>query len=184
MPWEIKHEDGKYCVHKQGSDTPVPGGCHEDRADAIKHMRALYANEPKMKHSVTAFSDVLLSDDTEDPNVKWLRAWRYSKWDHPQYGEVSITPDLGQRFKTYFEDGTLGRDHLVNYDHGGDPAKGGKAAGQILAVDPRDDGIWYKVKFTDTAKQEIKDGEWRYVSPEYDDWVNPETGDVFEDMMF
>lgn len=182
MPWEVKQNDGRYCVYKTGSDTPVPGGCHDTKAAAIKHQRALYANEPSMKYSVTAFSDLTMEDAEDD--TKWLRAWRYSSWDHPKYGKVEVTPELGQQFKQYFDAKALGRDHLVNYEHGGDPAKGGKSAGQILDVDPRDDGIYYKVKFTDTAKQEIKAGEWRYVSPEYDDWVNPETGQVYENMMF
>lgn len=46
MPWSIKQRDGKYCVVKEGASAPVPGGCHSSRADAIKHQRALYANEP------------------------------------------------------------------------------------------------------------------------------------------
>lgn len=183
MPWEVREHNGKQCVFKIGSDTPIKGGCHDDRADAIKHVRALYANEPTMKYSVLSFADALF-EDSDDPNTKWVKAWRYSTWDHPKYGKVEVTPALGQAFKQYHAAGTLGRDHLINYDHGGDPAKGGKAAGKILDVDPRDDGIYYKVKFTDTAKQEIDNGEWLYLSPEYDDWVNPETGEVYENMMF
>lgn len=184
MPWEVREQDGKQCVFKIGGDSPIEGGCHDKRADAIKHVRALYANEPSMKYSVLTFADALMPDMFDDPNVKWVRAWRYSTWDHPKYGKVEITPSTGLQFKTYFDEGTLGREHLVNYDHGGDPAKGGKAAGKILAVDPREDGIYYQVKFTDTAKKEIDAGEWRYLSPEYDDWINPETGDVYEEMMF
>ena len=136
-----------------------------------------------MKYSVVTFSDNTFAD-TEDPNIKWLKAWRYSSWDHPKYGKVEVTPSLGLQFKSYLDAGVLGRDHLINYDHGADPSKGGKAAGQILDVDPRDDGIYYKVKFTDVAMDEIQKGEWRYLSPEYDDWVNPESGEVHENMMF
>lgn len=46
MPWSIEQRDGKYCVIKKGETSPVPGGCHASRADAVKHQRALYANEP------------------------------------------------------------------------------------------------------------------------------------------
>ncbi len=45
MPWSLERRDGKYCVVKQGASAPVPGGCHDSRADAIKHQRALYARE-------------------------------------------------------------------------------------------------------------------------------------------
>lgn len=185
MPWSVKESDGRYCVYKKGSSTPVPGGCHDTKEEAERHRRALYAAEGQSgrKYSTLAFSDDLLVD-TEEDNVKWIQAWRYSKWEHPSYGTVEITPETGARFKQHFENKVLGRDHLINYNHGGDPAKGGKAAGKILSIEPRDSGIFYKVRFTDNALQEIRDGEWLYVSPEYDDWLNPETGETFEDMPF
>ena len=48
MPWQLQQRDGKWCVVKEGETAPVPGGCHGSRADAIKHQRALYANESRM----------------------------------------------------------------------------------------------------------------------------------------
>jgi hypothetical protein len=48
MPWNLSQRDGKWCVVKQGESSPVPGGCHSSRTDAIKHQRALYANESRM----------------------------------------------------------------------------------------------------------------------------------------
>lgn len=48
MPWQLQQRDGKWCVVKEGESSPVPGGCHSDRASAIKHQRALYANESRM----------------------------------------------------------------------------------------------------------------------------------------
>jgi hypothetical protein len=47
MPWELKGN----CVHKKGSAKPVPGGCHKTRQEAVKHMKALYANEDSMTAS-------------------------------------------------------------------------------------------------------------------------------------
>src|SRR3990170_211845 len=186
MPWEVKERDGKHCVFKKGGDTPIKGGCHADRADAVKHMRALYAAEPStmMKYSAIAYSDDLFIDDAEDQNIKWLKTWRYSTWEHPKYGTVEITPQVGERFANHFHSGTLGREHLINYDHGADAAKGGIAAGVILDIEPREDGVYYKVKFHDDALEEIRSGKWRYLSPEFDDWVNPDSGEVFEDMPF
>jgi len=48
MPWKLELRDGKHCVVKEGESSPVAGGCHESRADAIKHQRALYANESRV----------------------------------------------------------------------------------------------------------------------------------------
>jgi len=184
MPWHIINQDGKYCVAKEGSDTPISGGCHANRSDAVKHMKALYAAEAgTMKYSVVTITEDTF-EDTDEDETKWIKAWRYSTWDHPRYGQVSISPTTGMNFKQHFDEGSLGREHLINYDHGSDPAKGGRSAGVILDIDPREDGIYYKVKFTDTALQEIYAGEWRYISPEYDDWINPETGVTYEDMPF
>lgn len=146
-------------------------------------MRALYSNEPApAKFSLLSFADGLLTD-TEDANVKWVKAWRYSSWEHPKYGKVEITPETGQQFKQHYDAGTLGRDHLVNYDHGIDAAKGGKSAGAILEIDPREDGIYYKVEFTENALAEIQAGEWKYLSPEYNDlYIDRETDEVFENV--
>lgn len=46
MPYEIKQSSKGYCVHKQDGG-PVPGGCHKSKSKALRHMRALYANEPE-----------------------------------------------------------------------------------------------------------------------------------------
>jgi len=48
MPWSIEQRDGEYCVVKEGESSPVPGGCHPTRVQAVKHQRALYANEARV----------------------------------------------------------------------------------------------------------------------------------------
>lgn len=184
IPWEVKKSGDKFCVYKKGESAPINGGngsCHATREQAVRQMRALYASETTKMHSLIAFSDDALQDvPGESDNVKWVKAWRYSVWEHPKYGTIDITPQLGLEFKSRFDEGVLGREHLINYDHGLDPAKGGKAAGTILDIDPREDGIYYKVMFTPVALSEIQAGEWRYLSPEYkDEWIDPETFEEF-----
>ncbi|HEX4920810.1 MAG TPA: phage protease, partial [Candidatus Bathyarchaeia archaeon] len=92
------------------------------------------------------------------------------------------TPELGQKFKEHFDNNTYGQELQVNYEHGYDVAKGNKAAGWVQDIEPRDDGVYYKVKFTEPALAEIKAGEWKYLSPEYNDWTNPETGEKHADV--
>jgi len=48
MPWQLEHRSEGWCVIKEGESSPVAGGCHSSRADAIKHQRALYANESRV----------------------------------------------------------------------------------------------------------------------------------------
>jgi len=50
MPYEIKQQDGKWCVYKQGADDPV--GCHDTQGEAEDQMAALYASEPQAGRSV------------------------------------------------------------------------------------------------------------------------------------
>lgn len=183
MPWEVKEKDDQFCVYKKGASTPIKGGCHIARADAVRHVQALYANEKKHMHLSIPLDDFAsFSEETDDPNVRWVQAWRYSTWDHPQYGRIEVTPALVQNFKSHLENGTYGQDLLVNYDHGTDAAKGNKAAGKILDIEAREDGGWYKVQFTPTALKEIDEGEWRYLSPEYGNWMDSEKGETFEDI--
>lgn len=45
MPWKLESRDGEWLVVK---DDGSVAGHHSSRADAIKHQRALYANESKV----------------------------------------------------------------------------------------------------------------------------------------
>lgn len=46
MPWSLQQRDGEWCVIKESDGSSE--GCHSSRADAIKHQRALYANEARV----------------------------------------------------------------------------------------------------------------------------------------
>jgi len=48
VPWFLNQREGKWCVVKEGESSPVAGGCHDTRVDAIRHQRALYANESRV----------------------------------------------------------------------------------------------------------------------------------------
>jgi hypothetical protein len=45
MPYEIREDDGKFCVYTKGSDEEH--GCHDTREEAVQQQRALYASEKK-----------------------------------------------------------------------------------------------------------------------------------------
>ncbi|MFD1330250.1 phage protease [Mycoplana ramosa] len=62
---------------------------------------------------------------------------------------------------------------VIDYDHqtmfGAVPGVGGRApaAGWIKEFEIRDDGLWGRVEWTETAAQAIRAGEYRYLSPVY-----------------
>jgi len=56
MPWSLEKRGDDWCVVKEGETAPIKGGCHASRSDALKHQRALYANEPSARPA--SISDV------------------------------------------------------------------------------------------------------------------------------
>lgn len=176
MPWEVRQSKDKWCVYKSGESTPIRGGCHDTRAEAIAQLRALYASEKRM-HSILAFSDL---ESTDDPYTYWVQAFKFGKWEHPSYGDIVIDATVGEEFVSNFKNQVYGNEIPYYYEHGLDPAKGMKRSGVIVDMEVREDGIYDKVRFTEPALNEIKNGEWRYISPEYREvWTDPETGNVY-----
>lgn len=122
---------------------------------------------------VKEFSEV---GDWIEGNKKWVKIYPYSTWHHPQFGETTVDEEIASKFVRNFNDRVRGIDIVVSYDHGLDPAKGGKAAGWYRTLEQRPDGLYGLVEFTDTAKAEITAGEWRYFSGEHrDHWTHPQT---------
>lgn len=160
------------------------GRCHPSKAKALAQMRALYAAESgtKMNSEVAVINLVKeFSDEWLEGNRKWIKVYPYSSWSHPIFSDTEIDQETAQALKESFDNKYYGeQDYVVSYDHGLDPAKGGKAAGWYEKLDVRDDGLWGLVRFTDIARQEIDAGEWRYFSGEhFDEFKNPHTGEEY-----
>ncbi len=120
----------------------------------------------------------------EDGNITWVHAAPWDRWDHPMYGETVFPRERGERMKQNFENNVREIEIATDYEHGLDRAKGTKASGWVRKVDPRDDGLWLGIQFTETAKKEIADGEWKYFSYEFnDEWEHPRTGMKYEDVL-
>lgn len=102
-------------------------------------------------------------------------------WHHPEYGRVTITPEMVAAYAQNFADGANtveapdGTRRLVaNYNH-----TRGRASGYIVGVRPSADGLWATFAWTPQATQAIADQEMCYVSPELDPaWDDPDTGQV------
>jgi hypothetical protein len=156
--------------------------CHTSRANALAQMRAILASESgKMASEQAVVSFVKsFSDEWIDGNKKWVKVYPFSSWTHPLFSDTTIDVEVASALKESFDGKYFGeQDYVVSYDHGLDPAKGGKAAGWYEQVEVRDDGLWGLIRFTDTAREEIAAGEWRYFSGEHmDEWKNPHTGET------
>lgn len=189
MPWSVKASGNQFCVYKKGASSPIKGGCHSSRTDAVKHMRALYANEGKtfseksLYMPVKGFSADLAIEGQELP---WIQIFPFGHWSHPVYGENAavVNYERAARYVKNFNDNVRRQDIATDYEHGEDKNKGSKASGWYRGMELRDDGIYGQIEFTDNAREEIKKGEWKYFSPLFVDlYEDAETGEVFEDVI-
>lgn len=194
MPYEIRRDGNQYCIHNQTTGAKVKGSCKSSRAACIPQLRALYANVPDARRTdmaksmnekaativpVKAFAEALAKAPVDDPI--WIQYSPFGKWSHPMFGTTTMTVDKAEKIVKNFKDNVRQQDLITDYEHGLDPNKGGKASGQIVDFDIRPDGLYSAVKFTDTAREEIAAGEWRYFSPEFfETWVNPMDDSVHE----
>lgn len=120
-------------------------------------------------------------DDT-DGNGTWIQAMPYGKYQHPTYGEINLNAERGAKFVANFHSNVRGQELDIDYDH---KEKDGRAAGWVRDAEARADGVWLNVEWTPPALQAIKNKEYKYFSPEFDDqWAHPVTKVVHEDVIF
>lgn len=103
------------------------------------------------------------------------------KWQHPQFGEIEITPADLHQFKENFDKRVRGTDIAVDISH--QPDKGAVGWFKELRVDG--DKLMAKVAWTEEGANLIKSGKYRYFSPEFMfQWKDPESGQVYKDVLF
>lgn len=72
MPYRIRAQGSNFCVYKVGGDE-VPGGCHNNRAAAVRHLRALYANVTnEQKRAARRYRGTVLMQ-SKDPSPGAMR---------------------------------------------------------------------------------------------------------------
>lgn len=131
--------------------------------------------------SIKAFQTLVeIKADAEGNAPKTIELLRTGSWNTPWHGEFDITPEDIQQFVVNADKGIglIEADPRIPINYGHDA--GGKAAGWIQKLYASDDGnvLLGDPDWTPTAKQEIKDGEWVAISPEFNprsyQWENPE----------
>tara|TARA_Y100001951_G_scaffold1741_1_gene1213 strand:- start:140 stop:1423 length:1284 start_codon:yes stop_codon:yes gene_type:complete len=118
----------------------------------------------------------------EFSDTSWIQAVPVGTYQHPSYGEIDFTPDKISNMALNVKNEVRDTQLDVDYDH---KSRTGKAAGWIMDAQARPDGLYLQVEWTDTATEAIKNKEYKYFSPEYQDkWKHPKTGTVFKDVLF
>src|SRR5712691_3697032 len=85
--------------------------------------------------------------DWIEGNQKWVQLYPYGSWTNPIFSDTTIDRNVGEKLVKNFNDKVMGRELVIEYDHGFDKAKGGKAAGKVVKEEARDDGLYGLVEF-------------------------------------
>lgn len=134
------------------------------KVDAVTN--GLAANFLSLRNS----EDIKLSDKL--PHI--IELAKVVKGIHVAYGEVEITESDLRSFERNFNDGIVGVDLMIDYDH-----EQSKAAGWIKSVFVSMDGqtLLGEVKWTPKGAKTLSDRDFRYFSPEFTrNYVHPHTG--------
>ncbi len=119
--------------------------------------------------------------DDHSPDSAWMQAFPVGEYKHPIYGKIQMTFERAKQMATNVIDKVRGIDIAIDYGH--DSA--GVAAGWVSGAEARPDGLWLFVDWTKDAANDIRQGKYRYFSPEFvNEWTHPETGAKFKDVLF
>src|SRR3954464_8536862 len=118
------------------------------------------------------YADLRGTRFTEGEKPKsWVMAMRVGDYKHPAYGQISFTADRIKRFADSVKNKVRGIALDIDYDHKADPARGNEAAGWVEDAKIEGDALMLLVEWTKTAAEKIKDGAYRYFSPDFqDEW--------------
>lgn len=174
MPWEaVSGHPG--CGSGEWAVVTLGGGelvaCHATREEALRQVAALYANEGEaMSQAAVRLegSSTLAANDIGEGGLQLVHVMPSVEKARNGAWYFTITrEDLA----TYAEFIRANPDRIpVDYDHQGASERGGstRAAGWYTGrAEVREDGLWAEVRWTPRAQQEIRDGEFRFLSPEF-----------------
>lgn len=104
---------------------------------------------------------------------KWQQILYTGKFEHPRFGKFEITKKDLENAVEVFESGAQGREIQTNFQHASqdtDPEKA-KASGWIQKLKVVGNRLLALWKPTEMAKEFVKRGEFKYISPEFHhDW--------------
>lgn len=126
-----------------------------------------------------------LRDDKGNP-VSEIQLFKLGNFEHWSGESFKVDSDFISEMISNFESmkSKSKDDHFLpmDYNHGSLSygAEDAKAAGWILDLAEKEDGLYATVEWTDEAAVYIKNGEYRYISPEFSIDVTDEYGEEIE----
>ncbi len=112
---------------------------------------------------------LILNRDFQLPTDGWFHVVPLGEFTHPsgvvQVIDAKAVASMVADFKNRAEQKNF-PGLLVDFDHfSADPEKSSEAAGWINELENRADGIWAKIRWSDTGEAAVKSGRYRLASP-------------------
>ena len=121
---------------------------------------------------------VTLADGGDGFKRSWIMLMPEGEFEHPQYGALEFTHAKLADFKKNFDGRVRKIDIALDQDH-----DGGKATGWLEKLELRDGGLWGLVRWTKLGEQLLTDQIYRYFSPEFGNFTDPESGKKFSNVI-
>lgn len=116
------------------------------------------------------------------PADGWIHVVPLGEYSHPEVGLQILDRAAADAMVANFRTSAATPNFpglRLDYDHFSyDPEKSSEAAGWIVDLDNRADGLWAKVRWVNTGRQAVEDGRYRLVSPVFTEGVTLGQGRV------
>ena len=132
----------------------------------------------------------LTQADSDGFHRSWIMLFPEGDFVHEQYGELHFTPQRLRGIKANFDRRVRHIDIAIDANHDQDKATGWLECLELRpqTLDTRTgeatpSGLWGRVRWTPLGAQLLRDQIYRYFSPEFGPWTDPETGEEFTDVL-
>jgi hypothetical protein len=165
-------------VNEQGkSGTLTDADLMECMKKARAHAGGMAASKNRQMAEAPALTDpVALNEFTWGVELaeigKPIQIMRTGEFQHPEYGKFAITPQDLAEIKANFDAQVRGQDIPIDVDHDHE----GGAVGWMKSLAVKDDTLWATPEWTDQGAQDVAAGKYRYFSPHFGPWRDPESG--------
>jgi len=138
-------------------------------------------DDDKPKGEMTAMSEQMrvgVALDEGEP-AKPIQIFRTGEFNHPRYGKIIIDQKMLGEIASNFKSRVRGQDIPIDLEHKNDQG----AVGWIKDVKLEEGALWATPEWSEDAARDIRNKKFRYMSPQFGPWTNPETGAKFDHVL-
>ena len=140
------------------------------------HQKISYAELEEPKSTAKALNEFTWGVASASlAEGKPIQIMKTGDFNHPSYGEFSITVDDLKEIEQNFASNIRKQEIPVDIDH----IHEGGAVGWFKSLEAKDDELWAVVDWTEEGEDLLTTGKFKYFSPHFGPWQDPESGEEF-----